>query len=457
MKAEIFSLRDIWGCVSIVLIDLLISVLIFYSLLIERSQTMGPYPFLSVLLLSICILTALIISGIYSFLKDFTPLSLARCILYSLFPAVTYIALVLIFLSETELLKHILLLMIPLYIAIYIFHFFVLYILDINKKRVIFVGANEKTEQIIDGIKKIRFTCYKPIGVITYLPEKVGKKISDIPIIGEIKDLEKLAISSKCDVIVFCLKEWRGKMSFHQLIKLKLLNIRFEDGTLFYEKIIYALPITEFLRPSIFLFQSGFQISLFHSTVKRATGIIMALVILLLSFPIMLIISILIKLDSPGPVFYLQDRVGLNGKVFRLIKFRSMIKDAEKYTGPIFAQKKDPRITRIGKILRRFRLDELPQFINILKGDMNLVGPRPERPEFVKKMREVIPYYDLRHTIRPGITGWAQVKYKYGDSIEDGRKKLEYDLFYIKNRSLFLDIIIVFITIKVMLTGWGSR
>jgi exopolysaccharide biosynthesis polyprenyl glycosylphosphotransferase len=176
-----------------------------------------------------------------------------------------------------------------------------------------------------------------------------------------------------------------------------------------------------------------------------------AMLLLILSAPVMLIVAIIVKLTSPGPVLLRQERVGLNGSPFTVYKFRSMYQDAETRTGPVWATKDDPRITPIGKWIRRFRLDELPQLFNVLSNEMALVGPRPERPQFVEMLAERIPYYNYRHCVKPGITGWAQINYKYGDTIDDATMKLEYDLYYIKNLAVSLDLLIIFHTLKVML------
>ncbi|MEO0160740.1 MAG: sugar transferase [candidate division WOR-3 bacterium] len=190
---------------------------------------------------------------------------------------------------------------------------------------------------------------------------------------------------------------------------------------------------------------------------KRLTDLVLASILLLVLFPFLAVIALLIKIDSPGPVFYVQKRVGFRGKKFSLIKFRSMIKDAEKYTGPVWAEKNDKRITRMGRIMRPFRLDELPQLFNVLKGDMSFVGPRPERPHFVSKFVDEIPFYSLRHTVHPGITGWAQVKYCYDRTIEDVKKKLAYDLEYINNISMKMDLKIFLKTIFIILKRQGAH
>ena len=216
------------------------------------------------------------------------------------------------------------------------------------------------------------------------------------------------------------------------------------------------LPVEE-LNPSYLFFSSGFRISRLTLIYKRTSSIILALIGLIVSSPIMLLTAIAIKLDSRGPVFFRQERVGKGGRLFKLIKFRSMSIDAEANTGPVWALAEDPRVTRVGRFIRRARIDEIPQFINVLKGDMHFVGPRPERPYFIEQLQEVIHFYMQRHTVKPGITGWAQVKYPYGATVEEACEKLKYDLYYIKNVSILLDLWIVFLTVKTVLLGKGSR
>jgi exopolysaccharide biosynthesis polyprenyl glycosylphosphotransferase len=188
---------------------------------------------------------------------------------------------------------------------------------------------------------------------------------------------------------------------------------------------------------------------------KRLMDIFVSLLLLILNSPIMLISSIAIKIDSKGPILFKQERMGQNGKLFKVLKFRSMINDAEKYSGPVWSQKDDPRVTKMGKLIRKFRIDELPQMYNVLKGEMSLVGPRPERAFFVEKLSQEIPYYKRRLKVRPGITGWAQVKHKYDETIEDVKIKLRYDLFYIENMSIRMDLKILLRTVFVVLIGKG--
>jgi sugar transferase (PEP-CTERM system associated) len=224
----------------------------------------------------------------------------------------------------------------------------------------------------------------------------------------------------------------------------------------FYE-LVQGRLMLESITPSWFIFSSGFRRTSKFSICKRCMDIVLSCIGLLLTLPFFPLIALAIKLDSPGPVFFRQERFGNKEKRFELYKFRTMRQDAEKGTGAVWAEKNDPRITKLGHFFRGSRIDEIPQLINVLKGDMSFVGPRPERPEFVEKLKQVIPYYSKRHFIKPGLTGWAQVRYPYGSSVEDAVEKLRYDLYYIKNISPFLDTLIFLETIKVVLFGRGGR
>lgn len=256
--------------------------------------------------------------------------------------------------------------------------------------------------------------------------------------------------------IVVALDEKRGKFPSAVLLDCKMKGLTIVDGVSFYETLagkILALQIN----PSSLIFSEGFRRNKFTLWGKRFLDIVLSAVGLVISVPLMLLTAIAIKATSKGPVFFKQTRVGQWEKPFSVIKFRTMLKNAETHTGPIWAEKDDPRITKIGKILRTLRLDELPQFWNVVKGNMSFVGPRPERPVFVKKLKDKLPYYAERHTVKPGITGWAQISYGYGASEEDALKKLEYDLFYIKHLSLLMDLLIVVKTLKIVILGKGAR
>ena len=242
----------------------------------------------------------------------------------------------------------------------------------------------------------------------------------------------------------------------NELMTLRLRGIPIEECHTFYERLMSKISIVN-LRPSWLVLSQGFRRTGLMMLCKRVIDIVVSTVGLVLSLPIALITAIAIKLDSPGPVLYSQERVGQNGTPFTLYKFRSMTVDAESITGPQWAGKDDPRVTRVGRIIRKLRIDELPQIINVLKGDMSFVGPRPERPFFVSQLKEKVPYYELRFTVKPGITGWAQISYPYGDSDEDAVEKLQYDLYYTKYMSPIFDLQILFETVKVVLLGKGAQ
>jgi sugar transferase (PEP-CTERM system associated) len=258
------------------------------------------------------------------------------------------------------------------------------------------------------------------------------------------------------DRIVVAMEERRGKLPVDLLLSLKNCGVQVQDGNDVYESITGKVPI-ESIRLSWLLFSPGGYASRLFLTYKRFASLASSILGLLLSLPLLPFVVLAIKLSSPGPVLYRQDRVGRDGVIFRCYKFRTMRSDAEADTGPTWATDDDPRITRVGRFLRKTRMDEIPQLWNVLKGDMSLVGPRPERPEFVAAFNQTIPYYHLRHAVRPGITGWAQTLYKYGSSVEDAKEKLRYDLYYIKNMSLGLDLLIIFSTVKIILLGRGAK
>jgi sugar transferase (PEP-CTERM system associated) len=275
-------------------------------------------------------------------------------------------------------------------------------------------------------------------------------------VIGNGEGLLAIALREKAQKIVVSLTERRGTFPVKEVLSCKLKGIDIVDGPSFYEQLTGKL-LVENINPSYLIFSDGFRLTIFKRYFKRIFDVVLAISGIVLSLPFLLIVPILIKLDSRGPVLLRQKRVGEGEKIFTLYKFRTMIADAEKDTGPVWSQTGDNRITRIGKFLRKSRLDEIPQLFNVLRGDMSFIGPRPERPFFVESLKRQIPYYSERHCVKPGITGWAQVRYEYGDSIEDAIEKLRYDLYYIKHLSIFLDLLIILDTIKVILFGRGGR
>jgi sugar transferase (PEP-CTERM system associated) len=245
-------------------------------------------------------------------------------------------------------------------------------------------------------------------------------------------------------------------MPLRELLECKVSGIRVSDMSTHFEKTLGQIRI-DHVRASWLIFGDGFHQGIYRTAAKRLFDLVCALLLLVLSAPLLLATAVAIALEGKGPVFYRQERVGEDGRTFRVLKFRSMRVDAEEDGRPQWAAANDDRITRIGGIIRRFRIDEFPQLFNVLNGEMSLVGPRPERPFFVEQLTREIPYYSVRHSVKPGVTGWAQVRYKYGATVEDSLEKLQYDLYYVKNNSLFLDIVILFETIGVVLSGEGAR
>jgi sugar transferase (PEP-CTERM system associated) len=274
--------------------------------------------------------------------------------------------------------------------------------------------------------------------------------------LGTPSELEEVVARKQVSRIIVALEDYRGALPVGKLVKLRVQGLVVDDA----HSAIAALTGRVWLntvRPSWFVFSDGFHRARLTSLVKRTLDICFGVIGFIVTLPVILLTALAVKLDSRGPVLYRQVRVGWKGKPFEVLKFRSMRVDAEAASGPQWATVDDPRVTRIGKSLRKFRLDELPQFINVIRGEMSFVGPRPERPEFVEQLREKIPYYDERHSVRPGLTGWAQVRYPYGASVDDSYRKLEYDLFYLKDMSILFDCAIIFQTLRIVLAGKHGR
>jgi len=270
------------------------------------------------------------------------------------------------------------------------------------------------------------------------------------------KNLCQVASEIGINKVVVALKERRGAFPTDELIRCRTAGIEVIEGSSFYEMLTGKVLVRK-INPSWLIFSDGFRKSRLKTFFKRLEDIVLSLVMLILLSPLFLVVAILIKLDSKGPVFFAQDRVGLNKKEYMMHKFRSMVDDAEKLTGPVWARENDSRITRVGKVIRKCRIDELPQLWEVLTGKMSLVGPRPERRHFTDELEKKKPFYAQRFNVKPGLTGWAQVCYDYGATIEDAVEKLNYDLFYIKNMSLAMDMIIILRTVKTVLFGRGAR
>jgi sugar transferase (PEP-CTERM system associated) len=316
-----------------------------------------------------------------------------------------------------------------------------------SAQRVLFLGSSEVSLEIAKHIGEHPELGMRNLGYVDNVPSS-GNLIGG-SLLGQISELPELARKLKPDLIVVGLAERRQELPVNAMLHMRFSGIHFEEAPVTFET-TFGRVLTRQLRPSRLIFSTELgprRRSLFWHSMYSLPIALVGTVIL---SPVMLIVAILVRLTSPGPVFFRQTRVGLNDSTFTLYKFRSMRQDAEKLTGPVWAQKDDPRVTPLGKWLRKLRVDELPQLFNVLRGEMSLVGPRPERPEFVSKLIMEIPYYSYRHCVKPGITGWAQINYKYGDTVADAVIKLEYDLYYIKNLAISLDTFIIFHTFKVM-------
>jgi sugar transferase (PEP-CTERM system associated) len=271
------------------------------------------------------------------------------------------------------------------------------------------------------------------------------------------ESLTQVVTEKGVDEIVIALSERRGgSMPMRELLDCKLAGVRVTDIATYFEQNLGQIRL-DAVSAGWLIFGEGFDQGFLRTSIKRLFDIAGAVVLILLALPIMLVTALIIKLESSGPVLYKQERVGLNNKPFNVVKFRSMRTDAEKDGIPRWATAGDSRVTRVGKVIRKLRIDELPQLFSVLNGDMSLVGPRPERAFFVEKLTQEIPFYAVRHSVKPGVTGWAQVRYQYGSTVEDTAEKLQYDLYYVKNHSLFLDLVVIFETIGVVLTGKGAQ
>jgi sugar transferase (PEP-CTERM system associated) len=322
-------------------------------------------------------------------------------------------------------------------------------------ERILVVGSGDNAIEIAREILGRKDAGYRIVGFVDNEPALVGKSLLNPKVIGLSRDLDQIVQRENVDRIVVSMGARRGQFPTNELLHLSLGGgVSIEEGASFYERLTGRVSL-DMIRPSWLIFSGRGRQARIAGLFRDVMHRLVALIGGLLSLPLALITMILIKIESPGPVLYKQERVGKNGKPFTIMKFRSMRMDAEK-EGPVWASTSDDRATRIGRVIRKIRVDEIPQFWNILRGEMNFVGPRPERPHFVSQLAEEIPYYEQRHLIAPGLTGWAQIKYPYGASVEDARQKLQYDLYYIKNQSLVLDAIILFETIKIILFGRGT-
>ncbi|MEF8725146.1 MAG: TIGR03013 family XrtA/PEP-CTERM system glycosyltransferase [Candidatus Accumulibacter delftensis] len=326
---------------------------------------------------------------------------------------------------------------------------------SILSHRVLVFGVGEEAENVGRVLRKsdpdIQIVGFYPCATETEIvvPAQV--------VLSQQMSLSDTAQSLKVDEIIVAVRERRGgALPLRELLDCKLSGVRVLDLASYFERALGQLRLDS-LRVGWLIFGEGFRQNWRRTSIKRLFDVLVAAFLLLLALPVMMLTAILIVLEDGFSVFYRQERVGLDGRLFKVIKFRSMFNDAESDGKPRWATLDDDRVTRVGRLIRKLRIDELPQLYNVLVGDMSLVGPRPERPYFVDQLTRDIPFYAVRHSVKPGLTGWAQVMYKYGATVEDSVQKLQYDLYYVKNHTLFLDILILFQTVGVVLTGKGAR
>ena len=320
------------------------------------------------------------------------------------------------------------------------------------EERVLLLGTGEGARDLARAIAAQHDYPYRFVGFVRG-PE--GDDGGCAPAIGDLADLPSIIAQHHVDRVIVSLSDRRGALPTSELLQAKLSGVRVEDAATTYERIAGKILIDS-IRPSWLIFSDGFRASRVTRLLKRTVDLLLAAAGLIVGSPFMLVAAVAIRLESPGPILYRQERVGEAGRRFILFKFRSMCVDAEAGT-PVWACAGDDRVTMVGRFIRMTRIDELPQLWNVLRGDMSFVGPRPERPFFVEQLAAVIPFYMQRHVVKPGITGWAQIKYRYGSSIEDATEKLRYDLYYIKHLSILFDLSIVFDTVKVIISGKGAQ
>ena len=325
------------------------------------------------------------------------------------------------------------------------------------QQRVLIVGTGQEAHAVAADLKSRRLRSHSVIGFYPAGESVLPAEDKRFNIFSRSTPIDDIVHKHDINQIIVAVKEQRGgNVPMDQLLTARIHGIPVMDLAAFYEQTTGEVPVDS-LKASFLVYGRGFAQGRTRIIVKRAFDVVTSSVLLLLASPIMLLTMLAIKLESNGPIIYRQERVGLAGKSFMCLKFRSMRTDAEKDGVAVWATKNDSRITRVGAFIRKTRIDELPQLFSVLAGEMSMVGPRPERPTFVAQLKEQIPFYDIRHSVKPGVTGWAQVRYAYGASVEDALHKHQYDLYYVKNNSLFLDLLVIFETVRVVLFREGAH
>jgi sugar transferase (PEP-CTERM system associated) len=327
---------------------------------------------------------------------------------------------------------------------------------NFGAKRVLIVGTGPEAMGVEQQLRSMGHPKFRVVGFFA-ADGGEPEAATGVRVYAPSSSIRDVVRSQRVDEVIVAVREQRGGvLPLRELLECRINGVPILDLAGFYERVRGEVPIDS-LKASWLIYGQGFAQDWLRNFVKRAFDLIAALVLLSLALPVMLLTAVAIRFESHGPVFYRQQRVGRGGNLFDVIKFRSMRTDAEKDGVARWAQARDPRVTRVGAFIRKMRIDELPQLINVLSGDMSLVGPRPERPVFVDQLKQQIRFYDIRHSVKPGVTGWAQVRYTYGASVEDAVRKLQFDIYYVKNHSLFLDLLILVETVRVVLFREGAH
>jgi len=423
---------DRWIIYKILLITIVSQACLYYNELYDLSVTSGLME-LGIRLIQALGVTAIILSGIYLVFPETT-----------IKPEVFAISIVFVI----------------LFIVSWRFCYSLILSRGIFNQKIILLGSDDLSKKIIYEIKNKKDSGYTVEVNIQEYPQNIASEFKEnMPATAFKKDysgLCELAEEQNISKIIVALRERRGALPTKELVKCRVNGIEIIEGTTFYEMLTGKLSVDQ-TNPASIIFSEGFYKSTTSRFIKRAIDLILSSSMIIFLSPLIIGIAIIIKIDSIGPVLFSQERVGRNKEKYMLFKFRSMVDNAEEQSGPVWAKDNDKRITRVGRFIRSWRFDEIPQLWNVLKGDMSLVGPRPEREFFINKLEDIIPYYGQRFSVKPGITGWAQVCYRYGASVEDAVEKLNYDLFFIKNMSIFMDLMIILRTIKIVLFGKGAR
>ena len=440
--------------------DFLLVILAYYSgVLLRIGGLPSACPGISTLLVQIAVLggTLILSSSIfelYSHHRSLSRISIVTRIVFSLGLAFIFLAAIFYMFPKIVLGRGVLFIAMAMFgLCQYLWHSYSSFIFRIPglNQRCMVVGVGDLARDIGEAIEE-EDNNYCLVGYIQ--PQGAEIKIDVDKIIGMVESLPESAVHERVGKIVVALNERRGVLPFQELLSCRFSGIEVVDAVTFYEEATGKLKIQD-INPDWFIYSTGFGFGDIIRFCKRSLDLFFALIGIILTLPILPLIALAIKLESPGEVLFSQVRVGENGQDFKIYKFRSMRQDAEATSGAVWAGEDDPRITRVGNFLRKTRLDEIPQLFNVFMGNMAFVGPRPERPEFIANLEKEIPYYSKRHALKPGVTGWAQVCYPYGASVEDSMMKLKYDLYYVKNFSIFLDLKIMLKTVKVVLFGKG--